>query len=869
MKWTASIFFFLLLFAKTIFAQPGNIYHTITDPQSLGDLSTLQPVRCVAQLGLPQAKDVIDGFSIIASDTGSGIITHIWATTDAIDSTTHIKLWIDDSLISSSTFQEFFTSSQHYLRAPLDTTMSGGFVCDVQMPYRHNFRITYSGGGLFFYAIVWRPYPLSTLPESFSFLGNSLYKQYQQQAENNYRSHPKQDSTLLQITFDNTINPKDTFVLAKLEQSAIIRMINFLPVNMQGFDSLCLIAYWDDFTLPAIDIPLSDFFCSAGGIKKVRSYFLTADSTSGLTSFFLMPFAKSARIAIINSSSTSQRIAGSLKYQTGSIDRLTSGYFHAVYHETNPTRYGVWHPILHERGEGRYIGTVLEIPHIVQWSSLEGNPRFVTDSSDAHSFEFTGTEDYFNGGWYFRDGIFSLPFAGCINYPNNLYRLHVFDGIDFTKSIDVDIQHGNNNDVHEDYRTVAFYYLHHTPFRSSRDTIRAGEHWVIEGEGYNSNEIVSARLGNYTLFDTTAVTNGTFQIDMIVPANWLAGTYSLSINGEVSPQQIVILQQPALQIFSDLSPITISTDDTLIVQGFGFAPSEKVNLFLGTTPVETVNQIVVTGDYHFRTIAKIPRLLKGNYILSATGNTSGTAIYPNPIPYTGILNYEFEDLLANSVMSGGQSAYERVSYYWYAKWSKQAFALFQPHAVGDSLVFQFTIPFADSFKIILFATKGQDYGDFMYSVDGTVAGSFSGYNHDPYFDPLPFDSVGIFTMWLSEGDHLITFVSKGKNNLANNNYGGFDHMILLPSSSLATVSRNTDRSKTSLTILPNPASTEISILSNDSDLPFALYNMLGVKVQKGILITGENKLSIMNLPAGVYFIRPDTKNICVPFLILH
>ena len=460
--------------------------------------------------------------------------------------------------------------------------------------------------------------------------------------------------------------------MSELKPGGVIHELNFLP-DKQTFDSLQLLAYWDDFSLPAIEV-------------------LTVDSMSGYTSFFLMPFAKSARIAIVNAGFSAKRVSGSVKYQLIPIDRSLSGYFHAVYHETNPTRYGEWHPILHERGKGRYIGTILEIPHISQWCSLEGNPRFVIDSTLANSFEFTGTEDYFDGGWYFRDGIFSLPFAGCINYPDNLYRFQVLDAVDFTKSIDVDIQHGNNNDVHEDYRSLAFYYLHHTPFLSNLDTIRSGEHWIIKGAGYDANVRIKAQLGNYFLFDTTANSNGAFQINIIVPSSWRPGVYTLSINNEESPQPIVIVSHPELQVFSDLTPLSVSTGDSLGIEGFGFTPGEKVNLFLGSTKLETSDQILVNEDYHFITSAKIPRLPKNKYALSATGSISGIALYPDSIPYTGLLNYEFEDLLANSVISGGQSSYQRVSYYWYAEWSKQAFAFFQPNAIGDSLTFHFTIP---------------------------------------------------------------------------------------------------------------------------------------------------------------------------------
>ena len=43
---------------------------------------------------------------------------------------------------------------------------------------------------------------------------------------------------------------------------------------------------------------------------------------------------------------------------------------------------------------------------------LEGNERAFVDGAAQPQILGTGTEDFFDGGWYFYDQLFSLPFSG-------------------------------------------------------------------------------------------------------------------------------------------------------------------------------------------------------------------------------------------------------------------------------------------------------------------------------------------------------------------------------------------------------------------------------------------------------------------------
>lgn len=81
----------------------------------------------------------------------------------------------------------------------------------------------------------------------------------------------------------------------------------------------------------------------------------------------------------------------------------------------------------------------------------------------------TGTEDYFNLAWGFRQvecrpeyGVTFIdkseedrdPADGRIS----MYRFHLSDPIPFTESLHASIEHGHANDCEAYYRSVAYWY---------------------------------------------------------------------------------------------------------------------------------------------------------------------------------------------------------------------------------------------------------------------------------------------------------------------------------------------------------------------------------------------------------------------------
>jgi hypothetical protein len=77
----------------------------------------------------------------------------------------------------------------------------------------------------------------------------------------------------------------------------------------------------------------------------------------------------------------------------------------------------------------------------------------------------TGLEDYFLGGWYFREGTFAGPLHGVpsrdtLNSSVAMYRIHVEDAIHFKERIKIQFINPRRQDQLKpfSYSSVSFYY---------------------------------------------------------------------------------------------------------------------------------------------------------------------------------------------------------------------------------------------------------------------------------------------------------------------------------------------------------------------------------------------------------------------------
>ncbi len=91
-----------------------------------------------------------------------------------------------------------------------------------------------------------------------------------------------------------------THPLATIDQPGTITHI-WLTTHRDHWRSLILRAYWDGEDVPAIEVPIGDFFASGWcEFAQVSSEMIAANPNGGFNSYWPMPFRRSARLTVEN-----------------------------------------------------------------------------------------------------------------------------------------------------------------------------------------------------------------------------------------------------------------------------------------------------------------------------------------------------------------------------------------------------------------------------------------------------------------------------------------------------------------------------------------------------------------------------------------
>ncbi len=213
-------------------------------------------------------------------------------------------------------------------------------------------------------------------------------------------------------------------------------------VHQSLLKTVILKIYWDGAEKPAVEAPIGDFF--GVGLCRVANFasHYFGMSSGGFFCKFPMPFREGFRIEIENKDENADtEIFLNAVYQLDeAVVEQTPSYFHAQFNTdikagTDPM------PIANFTGTGKYLGCTLSMQSEEKCylRYLEA-PEFiyVDDDWDEARIIGTGLEDYFLGGWYFREGCFHGPLHGVavkdvIHAAVAMYRIHDQDAIYFNK----------------------------------------------------------------------------------------------------------------------------------------------------------------------------------------------------------------------------------------------------------------------------------------------------------------------------------------------------------------------------------------------------------------------------------------------------
>ncbi len=408
----------------------------------------------------------------------------------------------------------------------------------------------------------------------------------------------------------------ETLVLADLEGPGEITHIWCTLGAHDPFAprSLVVRMYWDGAEKPSVEAPLGDFFGVGHGAMVDFTSLPVAVGSHGRARncYWKMPFRKSARITLTNESEEWDLDSFYYYVDWRKVESIADDapYFHARYRQATPAQPGDY-TILDTTGKGHYVGTVYSVMQMENGWFGEGDDRFFVDGEEYPSLSGTGTEDYFNDAWGFRQ--FSTPFYGVSLWDGyfvgdrvTAYRWHVPDPVSFNTSLKVTIEHrgsiftdqmgemGGFIERADWISSVAFWYQNPPtaatePWTTAKDRIppyrlikadtmpfRASPSMlVLRNEG---NVIYTPSTDDGAIeFDFEVEQDGHYRIDAFMVHALIGGIYQALLDGEPigGPRDFCSVGMDILPVKLDVHVLKPGKH-TLRFEGRGRSPNARV-----------------------------------------------------------------------------------------------------------------------------------------------------------------------------------------------------------------------------------------------------------------------------------------------------
>lgn len=513
------------------------------------------------------------GKLVIAELEGPGVIQRIWTPTPTNDT---IQFYFDGETTPriELKFIDLFSGEKYPFLRPVVGNEVGGYYCYLPVPYEKSCKIVFKGKRMQFFQIQYREMvgnnKISSFPRKFSKEEDealsSVLSVWKRSGENMMAILPAIQTKVNSVTKSVVLKAgeiKSIFSSTKGGRIVGIELTPQLQLN-DRFKDLILRARWDNEPVAAINCPVSDFFGYAFGKPSMQS--MLVGVRDGIHYCYLpMPFGNEANIELeflkspLNKS-TEIPFNVTVYYSDTKLSANEGKLYAEWKREINP-EIGKPYQILSKTGRGHYVGTLLQAQGINSGMTIffEGDDQCTVDGE--LRLHGTGSEDYFNGGWYALadrwDQAFSLPVHGCLAYSIPLahtggYRFLLTDKISFERDIKMSIEHGpDNNKIPVDYTSVAFYYCNTPPASNNLPSMellekvktpKLLEYWIAllpvkalsHGASISNEDCKDKKSGqNYNVLKLEADNDGFAKFELEVPSN---GEYKLYLSYFKSPE---------------------------------------------------------------------------------------------------------------------------------------------------------------------------------------------------------------------------------------------------------------------------------------------------------------------------------------------
>ncbi|MHB9010081.1 MAG: glycoside hydrolase family 172 protein [Limisphaerales bacterium] len=462
-------------------------WETLARPDRLAEFKPPIEVGCVSSHDRTGGND--DGFSgkysflrreadglVIADLEGPGVIYRLWTPTPTDD---WMEFYFDGEAEPRirARFRDLFLGETAPFVKPFVGYGVGGFFSYLPLPYARSCKVVVRAERIQFYQINYARYAPGSAIQTFSAnpdpaLAASMARAAEVLAASGRdltRFTTPPGSQMEAHRQRVSLAPGRSAVLFEATQAGRIVGLRLTPADAltgKARDLLLRISF--DGDAPSVLCPVGDFFGYAWGDPAMRSLFVGSNGREAYC-HFPMPFDRSAKIELVSERSAGDPVDVEAEVALVAVPRRSNeGRFGAVWRRENPTQIGQPFTFFDFQGRGQVVGFVVQAQGFESGKTLyfEGDDTTWIDGRLA--VQGTGSEDFFNGGWYDVPDRWEKPLnfalSGCLGYQKHLartggYRLLLGDAYSFGSSLKQTIEHsGAGNDIPTDHVGVTYFY---------------------------------------------------------------------------------------------------------------------------------------------------------------------------------------------------------------------------------------------------------------------------------------------------------------------------------------------------------------------------------------------------------------------------
>jgi hypothetical protein len=412
-------------------------------------------------------------WKVLLDVDGPGVVTRFWAAGDYDGA---LEFWIDGQRTVSTTLADFFSGKCAPCGRPLvadQTESSGGRVSYFPIPFANHIKVRGdSDSDSFYWQINYSLFkePVVSFAPQFGEAAEAAFADAARFLERG-PSIPENAERLAWEFGESDV------CSAAIPGAGMLRELTVTMSKESWGRAGATIArvYADEDKTPCVEAGLLDLAHLGSRLRPYRSAYSRFDGET-LTIRYPMPFSKGLRIHV-----DSGPISALGKVTIRAVvarELVSTARFHARTTDVH-LPYGHLVDLLRSDGAGVFVGFNLltQAPDGLGFFffNQEGNEYIWVDGAETPVWKGTGTEDYFNCGYYYREGEVALPLHGCLDKREiasgraSAYRIQKLDAVPFKRGIRVALEPGcpkkgadliGKHTLH--YRWTTFWYLQRT-----------------------------------------------------------------------------------------------------------------------------------------------------------------------------------------------------------------------------------------------------------------------------------------------------------------------------------------------------------------------------------------------------------------------